>query len=67
MDTTKELDRLCELYISMVRAYRESATLEETKAYHIAYLTGMIECLSSDMEDLGYVKEDNNPGRPFLP
>jgi hypothetical protein len=67
MDTTKELDRLCELYISMVQAYRNSAKLEENHADHIGYFKGMLECLLSDMEDLGYVQKDKNPGRPFLP
>jgi hypothetical protein len=54
MDTTKELNRLCELYLSRIMAYRESATLEETNADQIGYLKVLIDCFSSDIANLGY-------------
>ena len=54
----QDLNTLCAKYIAMIKAYQAKSTLEPSHVAHVAYITGMIECLSSDMADIGYIDQE---------
>jgi hypothetical protein len=58
MDATsdnQEFTRLCEVYKRMLAVYKDKASVEETQASHIEYITGLLSELFQRMIILGYI------------